>query len=680
MKKKLLRFCLIFMCFLSIFSLVGCGNKDNTGNEDNTEDNTPEISTEITATFKDFSKIDETTYSYIVSNATEYLNMSDYVSVYETSRWTLNTDISANNKIESKIATLEPGDNTYYVLVKAQNDDVKLYTIRIRRKPIYTVSFNTNGGGNIEDIEIEEGYCLPNDIETPSKTGYSFESWDYNFSTPITSSFVISANYTPNIYNVIYHNTKNNTEQIVEVPYNSQYQIQGQTSYLVAGYSHNSWNTQENGTGTTYQFNNTITQFTFLEGLHLYSIWSPINYTISYHYNGGNETNTIKNYNIESDVINLLDTTKEYYEFKGWFKEATFETQITTIEPGTTGNLNFYARFSPVNYTITYHNCDGLENNNVVEFNIESNSITLKPIVKEHYNFNGWYKTASFTGNQITTIETGSYGNRDLYAKFTPIQYTITYHNCDDSNFVNPIKYDIESEFTLATIGKYYYTFDGWYTESTFENQITSIESGSTGNLNLYAKYTPIQYTITYHNCDGLENNNPTTRTVESEQEYFIPIDRPGYEFQGFYNNPNFEGDADPYIGGLTADLNLYAKWLAKTYTATFNPNGGINPVCVTLHYNDKYPNETIEKFYLTSGETLSYPNGIKYNKYILVGWHTNREYYDTFTMTRELNSPFDFTTPITQDIILIYMHSGIILKTLFIKMEELIILQEHSC
>ena len=42
------------------------------------------------------------------------------------------------------------------------------------------------------------------------------------------------------------------------------------------------------------------------------------------------------------------------------------------------------------------------------------------------------------------------------------------------------------------------YTVSGWYKESEYKKKITKISKGSTGNLTLYAKWTPIKYNISF--------------------------------------------------------------------------------------------------------------------------------------------------------------------------------------
>lgn len=152
------------------------------------------------ANFLGFTKENETTYSISLSNNTEVLNMSNVVEIDSRSSWKLTTDIQANNSIASKIATLNVGDNTYYVLVTAQNEDVKLYTIKIRRKPIYTVSFN----GYADTQYVEEGSFAtkPLDVE---RTGYTFNGWDFDFNNTINSNLSISPLFNLINYNIFYH-------------------------------------------------------------------------------------------------------------------------------------------------------------------------------------------------------------------------------------------------------------------------------------------------------------------------------------------------------------------------------------------------------------------------------------------------------------------------------------------
>ena len=131
----------------------------------------------------------------VVSNSTVTFSFLNDITVASNASYVLAKDIGCESLIASKTVALAEGDNTYYILVTNGNAQ-KLYTVTIRRRPIYTVSFNTNNGTAVPSQRIEEG----NIAKAPETTriGYTFNSWDYDFSMPITQNFTINASWTPN--------------------------------------------------------------------------------------------------------------------------------------------------------------------------------------------------------------------------------------------------------------------------------------------------------------------------------------------------------------------------------------------------------------------------------------------------------------------------------------------------
>lgn len=119
----------------------------------------------------------------------------------------------------------------------------------------------------------------------------------------------------------------------------------------------------------------------------------------------------------------MFPATKEYYTFNGWYDAATSGTLADPITTGTTGNLNLYAYWTPINYTIEYE-LDGGTNNglNPTIFNADDSlPIILEDPTKEGYNFIGWFD-AAVDGNEITEIASSDLGtNLTLYARWTII-------------------------------------------------------------------------------------------------------------------------------------------------------------------------------------------------------------------------------------------------------------------
>lgn len=96
---------------------------------------TVEALTGTQAEFSTFEKTGDYEYSLKVSNSTDKLSIEPLVTTAARSSWVLSNDIHCNYIIASRTATLNVGDNTYYVLVTAEDGSIQLYTLKITRLP-----------------------------------------------------------------------------------------------------------------------------------------------------------------------------------------------------------------------------------------------------------------------------------------------------------------------------------------------------------------------------------------------------------------------------------------------------------------------------------------------------------------------------------------------------------------
>ena len=139
-----------------------------------------------------------------VSNSTSTFSFINEIEVADGATFGVFTDLECSNEIRSKTGSLKIIDNnTFYILVE-NGKDIALYTVVIRRRPIYRVSFNSDGGTAVLDQQIEEDSFASLPEITPEKTGYTFTKWMFDFTTPITSDITIQAQYTPIVYNINY--------------------------------------------------------------------------------------------------------------------------------------------------------------------------------------------------------------------------------------------------------------------------------------------------------------------------------------------------------------------------------------------------------------------------------------------------------------------------------------------
>ena len=170
---------------------------------------------------------------------------------------------------------------------------------------------------------------------------------------------------------------------------------------------------------------------------------------------------------------------------------------------------------------------------------------------KTGYTFIGWSENQ--TATQAQYGKNASYtANKSvkLYAVWQANTYDISYVlNGGTNNSSNPSTYTYGKGATLSNATKQGYTFDGWYTESTFENKITSISTTQTGNITVYAKYNEITYTLTYDLAGGslaTGKVNPSNYTIGMTDFTLNNPTKTGYSFKGWTGGVvNAKGEID---------------------------------------------------------------------------------------------------------------------------------------
>ena len=305
----------------------------------------------------------------------------------------------------------------------------------------------------------------------------------------------------------------------------------------------------------------------------------------------------------------------------GW--NYAYSVNGSTIS-GNTFNISADATVAvtrtPIVYTITY-NLDGGTNasGNPATYTIQSAAITLSTPTRTGYDFGGWYANSGLTGDQVTTIASGSTGNVELWAKWTPTPYTITYNLDGGTNHGgNPTAYTVESAaIALGAATKTGYTFGGWYQNADFSGDaVTTIATGSTGDKTLWAKWTANTYAVAFdgNGATGGTMANEIFDYDEAKALTACAYTRTGYHFTGW--NTEADGSGTAYADGETvqnitavhnATVKLYAQWEANTYTVHFEP---VIPVFgtmadMTLTYDQEATALTKNTFYTTTGEWL---------------------------------------------------------------------------
>lgn len=336
--------------------------------------------------------------------------------------------------------------------------------------------------------------------------------------------------------------------------------------------------------------------------MSVYAKMTPIQYSITYSLDGGSNTNP-SSYNIETPTLVLSDAVKIGYTFNGWYKESSFTNKVTSIEQGSMGDIELYAKFTINQYTISF-NADG--GSDVDSITQDYNTVVSAPTAptKNGYTFDGWFENGSQTAYTFSTIPAE---NVSLNAKWTPIEYTINYDLNGGINDDNPIKYTIETEtITLKDATKGGYDFDGWFIGT---EKVDQIELGSTGNVELTAHWTLIEYTIAYENTKSVTNSNPVKYTIESNTITLENLEKLGYTFNGWYNGAEKVTSIEK---GSTGNITLTADWTVNGYEITY--------------YNIDGATNTNPDVYDVEDEPLTLLDASKAG-YTFIGWYTDSEF-----------------------------------------------------
>ncbi len=246
--------------------------------------------------------------------------------------------------------------------------------------------------------------------------------------------------------------------------------------------------------------------------------------------------------------------------FLGWYDDSGLvSTNVVYKFVMPSHDYSLEAKWN--HFTVSYNLNGGTQNPlNPTSYTIDDEPFALLDPEKKGYTFLGWKLNDAF----VTSIDPQWTDDVTLEAVWEATSYSITYHlNGGENSSSNPISYDIEDDaITLAEPSKEGYTFAGWYSDSSFNEKFTTIEKGSTGDLDVYAKWDIVAYSITY-NLNGGTNpsSNPTSYTVEDDTITFAEPSRTGYAFLGWYENGE---KIDSIEKGSTGDISIEARWDAN--------------------------------------------------------------------------------------------------------------------
>ena len=351
-------------------------------------------------------EIKDNSANLTVSNATKEFSFKEEIAVSGSSQYIVAYDQYGVYQFATKIVPLEAGDNQFYIFETLGGEIVKTYTINIRRRPMYTVSFYTGNGSESQSVQVEEGFTTVAPESAPDRLGYTFAGWDFDFSQKITQNTQIAAQWTANT--------------------NTAYKVEYYLQDLESEYNYSLHET-ENLTGTTDTTANaeikSFAHFTHTENpyygysyesgniapdgsLVLKVYYTRDSYTVTFNGNGGvysyygNETQITRTVKY-GGKITAPEFTRTGYTQNGW--EQPLPETISE-------NLTLTAAWQINQYTLTLVLGGGLENKTITQD--YGSAIEVETPEREGYDFKEWNRNIP---------ETMPAENLTVYAKWNVI-------------------------------------------------------------------------------------------------------------------------------------------------------------------------------------------------------------------------------------------------------------------
>ena len=545
------------------------------------------------------------------------------------------------------------------------------------KKILYTIDFDLNGGTSTSYTGSKTVEAFTKDVFFFDcvKEGWNFRGWSYNgtkildekgnqLANPeMANSMTFVAIYAQTAKMSIITNLDGagNITGEGEYPYNTYVDV---SAYAKQGYVFIGWYFEN----TLLSNSNDYKYMMWSEDVTLEARFKLDSFLMNVHTNNdtyglvllkspfnNNYLSEYEEYRDYTTAITISSYSKTDVRFLGWFDVNNQLVETNAVYSFVMPNYDYTLEAKWNYFNIDYILNGGTNNpNNPTSYTIESSNMSLLSPTKAGYDFAGW----TYKGDYVTEINPNWIENITLVANWKEHPYSITYElNGGTNNSSNPTSYTIESSaISLKDPSRLGYTFDGWYSNSSFSNKVTQIPANSYGNITLYAKWTVITYSITYELNGGVNaSTNPSTYTVNDSVTFASPT-RTGYTFLGWYDG---DDQVTSIQTGTTGALSLEAHWNdGDSFVVTLDPNGGeVTETSIEVQYDHAYSLPTPTRLGYTfagwyDGSTLISNSGtwqLASNKILVAHW-TIINYSITYELNGGVNSSTNPSTYTVND------------------------------
>lgn len=478
----------------------------------------------------------------------------------------------------------------------------------------YTVTFSAGEGVIAKDMPepstviINYGEKVGEPDKIPTRTGYTFAGWAFDFASPIYHDTIITAKWTLNTYTITYDANggqfMSGVADTRTISYGVEYgklldgtQVQRDGARLLG------WTTEKDNAATLVKEQD---KYVVENDTTLYALWEITGVSVTYVTFGGKVVDengadvTIKNNNEQlpygTTVNDVRAAAKDGLKFEGWYLDEDL-TEAYDNAP-LTGSITLYAKYyAEITFQIyendNYAAVIGTKTVNVDEFDTVElpTAKDLGVALGDTDEFFGWYTVDEFAkvqaGQTAVTVENVTATAEVTYCAKVLRHYTVTFNTNGGT--------DVDAQDVaykgLATLPgeptKIGHVFAGWYADEALATEF-DFTTPITADTTVYAKWNKAIVTITFNLVKDWMVGGGTNETVPINIYYgdVVPAKAvpdtavPGYTFDGWYlNGEPFDVATTPVTENITLDaawhLNQFDAEIVGEYTYT---GTGITP------------------------------------------------------------------------------------------------------
>ena len=411
----------------------------------------------------------------------------------------------------------------------------------------YTVTFVTNGGTNINPIEVEAGghLTLP---ANPTKAHYTFVRWykdelltqAFDESEAINSDLELFAEWEEVEKHTVTFNTNGGSLIAEEEVYDGE-KLEKPEDPTKENNEFGGWYTDAD-LENEYDFNNPVTT-----NLDLYAKWNvnetiPEKHTVTFVTNGGSTIEPIE-VDHNTAVTKPADPTRDNYTFNGWYSDELL-TQPYDFATIVETDITLYAMWTE-NVQPAEPEIEIVVEPNTIDFGTVESGFEeniLKEVVVRNTSQENTYEISL-----DNPVANGPFGSMDFSgATLAPgesVNVTLI-ANHNHTNATVPGEYEGEYVFNYNIAG---------------EELGDSVTVMASIKIEEAEEPEPEKFTVTFHTNGG---STVETQTVEDGEKVTRPTDptKENNEFGGWYTDAELTNEYD-FNTAVTANLDLYAKW-----------------------------------------------------------------------------------------------------------------------